>query len=65
MGECTQIFWIRFGRAGRVPSEVSSDVQLSVHRFFGCVLGGNRFQCNDAKVLLCFISCLLLFCFIK
>ena len=31
MGECTQTFWIRVGGAvGRVPSEVSSDVQLVV-----------------------------------
>ena len=32
MGECTQIFWIGFGGgSGRVPFEVSYDVQLVVY----------------------------------
>ena len=44
---------------GRVPSEVSSDVQLVVCRcVWVSVLGGNRYlQCNDAKVLLCVLCC--------
>ena len=49
--------WFWEGRSGKVLSEVSFDVHLgwcvwvSVCRFFGFVLGGNRFlQLNDAKV---------------
>lgn len=54
------MFYIRFG--GRVPFEVSSDVEFVVVCMGECfldLLWGNRFlQCKDAKDLFCVCCCL-------
>ena len=61
VGECTQIFWIRFGGHCRAGCCLRCRLLfVSVRRFFGFVVGGNRFlQCNDAKNYFVFAAALL------